>query len=483
MPGKYVATICIALAGLFGSGLVAEPLTLSPDDEPATLIEFKAERDIGERVGRAEGKVGPAGTRFFLKGLNVMSPLVIQVFASDPAKPVDVALHRFVWTTPELKGETDGDGNWGFVGRVHDEVGIQLNADEPSDFYVLAWQGPAVEPRFGMRQVFTTDIREAPQSRPTASDRGPGPLVWAVAGLALAVVVLAVVLLMTRRNKGATAAAVALLLLAGHTGTALAMDVEARVADAERRIAKIEDIMNEMQAKSAEEMENIQRQLKAEQDERAAGDEAIRAEIDFQMDFVMDQVAAIDEELAALQRRQRASQNELRRLAASSADAQAALMGHINTLYMLVEEDRLAVPDPTHGGVAPMPSQCFDDPGCAACFSRANAKLSEQLSLYEQLRIIYQTNKAFTDKMVEMGDTVSGYHQLEQAAWYAVKQQIKASQRNVEAAYKNKYTEFNGRLMGVLQEFGQCEAQYGLEDWYNRYGVFFYNSLIASYRL
>lgn len=481
MLRKHVAIITIALGlGTFGTDLGAEPLTLSPDDTPATLIEFKAEPGIGDHVGRAEGEVGPAGARFFLKGLNVMSPLVIQVFASDPANPVDVALHRFVWTTPDLKGETDGEGNWGFVGRVHDEVGIQLRADEPSDFYVLAWQGPAVEPQFGMRQVFTTDIRQAPEAEPAASEQGGGAIVWAVVGLAAAIVLLAVVLLVTRRGKGsATAAAVAVLLLAGHTETSQAMDLDARVNDAERRIAKVEDLMNEMQAKNAEEMENVQRQLKAEQDERAAGDEFL----DTQIDAVMDYVAALEEEFAALRRQQRATQNELRNLAANSADAQAALMGHINTLYMLVEEDRLAEPDPTHGGVAPMPSQCFDDPNCAACFSRANAKLSERLALYEQLRIIYQTNKAFTDKMVEMGDTVSGYHQLEQAAWYAVKQQIKASQRNVEAAYKNKYTEFNGKLLDVLREFGQCEADYGLEDWYNRYGVFFYNSLIASYRL
>ena len=46
-------------------------------------------------------------------------------------------------TVESARGPLSGD--WGYVGRVYDEVGIELKSSEPTEFYILAWQGPAAK--------------------------------------------------------------------------------------------------------------------------------------------------------------------------------------------------------------------------------------------------------------------------------------------------------------------------------------------------
>ena len=135
----------------------AQPVSFDPEAPPPALIPFKAERGMGEHVGRAQGVAGPDGKRLYLKGLDVMSPLTIRVFAKDESKPIDVSLHRFFWNEAERSGRTDRNGDWQYAGRVHAEVGIELRAAEPSEFYVLAWMGPSLEPDFGANLFVSPD--------------------------------------------------------------------------------------------------------------------------------------------------------------------------------------------------------------------------------------------------------------------------------------------------------------------------------------
>ena len=92
-------------------------------------------------------------------------------------------------------------------------------------------------------------------------------------------------------------------------------------------------------------------------------------------------------------RNQNTALGELREQSRSISEALGThleqLYGDVANLYMLVEHDRSTVPDPTFGGVDPMPSSCYDNPACTSCFTAANAKLVEQMDLYEQLRRIY----------------------------------------------------------------------------------------------
>ncbi len=453
------------LAGMgLGTGAIAQPVSLNPDDPSPTLIAFKAEPKLGEKVGRVEGMVDAAGRRFYLDGLDVMSPLAIQVLAKDETRPIKVALHRFFWKTAEMKGETDSNGDWTFVGRVHDEVGIELRASEPSEFYILAWQGPAMKPTFAANLFTASEAANKP-----AAVAGSFWMIGIIAVLALVIGVLALKL---RRRQ-----TVALTLLVLTTGLA----PQPAVADPESlgfpaRLARTEARIEQVYQTLTARMDQTGNIIAGRLTSLEAADRTLTA----RMDQTGNIIAGRLEDLDAADRMLTARMDQT---GAIIADRFAALDGHIETLYMLVAEDATAIPDPTHGGIAPMPSRCFDDPACASCFAAANTRLSDRLAQYERLRVIYQTNERFIAKMVQMGDAVSGWHQLEQAAWYATKAKIMKSQDKLTLAYNNKYREFNGKLLTILQEFGRCEDQHGLDDWYNRYGVFFYNSLIASYRL
>ena len=112
-----------------------------------------------------------------------------------------------------------------------------------------------------------------------------------------------------------------------------------------------------------------------------------------------------------------------------------------------------------------------------------NERLSVRLEQYERLRVIYQSTHAAMVSSLAYGDAASGWHQLEQAAWYSAKQMIVGADASLRRAYLDKFDQFNADLRTILEDFGQCEEQYGMPDWYRRYGVIFYNSLIASYRI
>ena len=178
----------------------AEPIAIDPEAKPATLIEFKVEPKLGDFVGRAEGTVDSEGRRFYLKGLDVMSPLSIHVFAKDPAKPIDVSLHRFMWRDVNHAGTTDAQGDWSYIGRVHDEVGIELKAADPAEFYVLAWRGPAQQTDFGANLF----IPAQPGSGSTASAQSGGSVPWLPITIVVALTVLAIVFMVLKFRSNPT---------------------------------------------------------------------------------------------------------------------------------------------------------------------------------------------------------------------------------------------------------------------------------------
>ena len=466
--------LAIMVSGAAG----AQPLSLDPEAKAPTLIEFKAEPELGEFVGRAEGTVDADGKQLYLKGLNVLAPLVIQVFAKDPEKPVDVALHRFIWQKANLEGKTNENGNWGYTGRIHDEVGIALSADEPAEYYVLAWMGPEIDtaPRANLFAPASTG-----SAGPTTSTNTPaaGIPTWALIAIIALLAIIAVLLLRNRKSGGSAAALlVGVSLLTSYSHDAHASDpFAARLANVESNLSGVYSDIEYLMRQRWE----IDREL----DNVGSEIDRIRARIQSLSDwneFVNNRMNGFEDRMF------RTEEAAARKFAAIDTALAAqqfineTLTAHINQLYLLVEEDRVAEPDRSYGGVEPMPSNCFDNPACAACFDSANERLQEQLDLYEQLRSIYATNQSFTEYAVMTGDALSGFHQLEQAEWYRQKLRIKEAQMGVTRAYNAKFDEFNLKLQGILQDIGACEARHGTDDWYQRYGTLFYNSLINAYR-
>ena len=466
------AAIALLLAVAATGSATAEPIAIDPKAKPATLIEFKAEPGLGEFVGRAEGRVDRNGARFFLKNLHVMAPLAIQVFAKDPARPVAVSLHRFMWREAEQRGATDENGDWQFIGRIHDEVGIELTAEQPAEFYVLAWRGPEQPTDFGANLYVKADASGG-------SAGGGGGVPWLAITVVIALAAVAIVFLLTRRGGGAGTASgiigltLGLALMSPHAeANPLNADWGIRLAAVEAGLESLQSSFNESQAVVAERLHN-QDAMIMQTNQRVAD----------MSSAMMSAILDLDDANRKQDNKLLEMSQQLQIMSDNYATQLAQLQNDVTTLYMLVERDRVAEPDPTFGGVGPMPSNCFDNPACAACFNEVNERLVNQMELYERLRSIYSTHRSFAEYVVMTGDALSGFHQLEQAAWYGIKLDIKQAQMNVTKAYNNKYGEFNKKLDGILRDFGQCEARHGNDDWYERHGKLFYNALIAGYRV
>jgi len=458
----------LALAVLVGTGsatgVFAQPISFNPDDPEPTHIEFQPDGQLGEQVGRMEGVVDSKGRRFFLGGLNVMSPLIIQVFAKDETKPIDVSMHRYFWKTSEEKGRTDAAGDWGYIGRVHDEVGIELRSSEPSEFYILAWQGAALEPSFASAAFAPTDTGGSARS-------ASAPTSWLIGLMVLLIVGAGAAVGMARRRRSAAAALLVLITVLVPTA-ARASDFESRLANAEARVEQLNSLVNAHYQEAIELDEIVT-------DDIAANSEEIEALWGRREEDALAINSFIDRCVAYY----RGLLSSLEELSLTTASEIAGLQASIDALTLLVEEDRRAIPDSTLGGIAPMPSRCIADDDCRRCSSEAVTRLEGRLANYERLRVIYQTTNTYVERMTALGDAKSGWHQLEQAAWYAAKQKIVESQIGLQTAYRNKFDEFNRDLQSILQDVGRCEAQYGFDDWYNRQGVFFYNNIISSYRI
>ncbi len=460
------AIVLIASMGMWSSNFVfAQPMSMNPDDPKAVEIVWTSEAKLGDHVGRIEGAVDQVGKRFYLDGLNVMSPLVIKVFAKDESKPIDISLHRYIWKKPDLAGVTDAEGNWGYVGRVHDEVGIQLKANEPSEFYILAWQGDEAKMDFG-RTVFM------PVENAGGKDAGEstGIPMWII----VVVVVLALlVAYLLGKVKSAKSAGLVFIFLASGLSTVdvWAEAIESRLASAETDISEIRRILREVEDKGRDSSERLEARVGALEDRPDTSTEN------------SNRIRRLDSLYRQLS-------NDHRQLATDRVETNSIIATQLNTmrgqiaaLQTLVAEDRAAVPDPGHGGVSPVPSGCVDNPDCSRCSREVNERLSARLENYEKLRVIYASYNQMYSYAVDFGNSLSGWHQLEQAVWYTEKVKMVKYQQDLSQVYTAKLEEFNADLRSILYDFGQCEEQYGMGDWFNRYGVLYYQSLISGYRL
>lgn len=463
---QNTAMVCAVMIVTIGVAN-GEPLSLDPEAEPATLIEFKPEPGMGDFVGRVEGTVDDTGTRFYLKGLDVMAPLVIQLLAKDPEKPIDVSLHRFLWRDIDFEGSTNEEGDWGYTGRVYDEVGITLKAEDPSDFYLLAWMGPSIE-NLSEPNLFVPADGASPVSG-AAKSQSAVPM-WALVVIIGLLAVIAVILIRNQKrgNSSLTATIIALLLVGqAQEASADAFDV---------RLALVEGKLQELTLQLGQITEEMRQEMSSRLDNQKRRTDTLYEVVNTSQEAIL----RIFEEL----RHQEGLTEALVHEVVTQMDTMDDhLLRRIMRLEFLAEQDREAVPDYTFDGVNPMPSTCYDNPACASCFDAANEKLTAQLVLYEKLRVIYSNQRTLTDYAVMTGDAMSGFHQLEQATWYSIKLMITKAQAEVTKAYNDKYEEFNGKLDGILQEFGRCEAMHGNDDWYRRHGKLFYNSLISSYRI
>lgn len=119
---------------------------------------------------------------------------------------------------------------------------------------------------------------------------------------------------------------------------------------------------------------------------------------------------------------------------------------------------------------------------CAACFLDARRQFNEVRYLFEQLATIYKCTKDFSNAALSFGDNASGIHAVSGMAWQTQRRNIEKSIVDLEAAYDNKYGELLNSLSESMLKLSECEARYGVEDWFDRFGYMYFEFIKDKYR-
>ncbi|NZA26368.1 hypothetical protein H0E84_08215 [Luteimonas sp. SJ-92] len=162
------------------------------------VFRLQPEQMRGVDRGRVEvvrGEAAPEGHRFFLDGLNVLTPVSVTLMSVDDDAPVELLLTKYAWDRPLRRGRTgdDGEGLVNFRFRTEGEFQATVRAATAGTPYQLVvWVGEEVEAQ--LRPVVVPASEYAP-----ASGRRWGLWLGALALAGLAAAVLALLVLRRKR--------------------------------------------------------------------------------------------------------------------------------------------------------------------------------------------------------------------------------------------------------------------------------------------
>lgn len=169
-------------------------------------------------------------------------------------------------------------------------------------------------------------------------------------------------------------------------------------------------------------------------------------------------------------------------------------IGHFNTALDIFDDVRdmyeasnaldnnECVPDFSTDAQSMMPSSCGEQPGCQDCYQSSINRMTVVRRSLARLSCIRMNIKKFTDAAISFGDNVSGIHAVTGLAWQAERRGIMETLDNFNKSYDKKYTELIGSLQTALNGISQCEAQYGMQDWYQRFGFIYFEMMKEKYK-
>lgn len=139
-------------------------------------------------------------------------------------------------------------------------------------------------------------------------------------------------------------------------------------------------------------------------------------------------------------------------------------------------------PDFNTGAGAMMPSTSAGNSACNQCFERAVGELNFVRRVLGRLSCIYSNTKNFTQSAISFGDNVSGIHGVTGLSWQNARGGIVDAYNHFKQTYDRKYTDLMGSLQRALMSIDGCERQFGLTDWYQRFGFIYFEFMKDKYK-
>lgn len=158
-------------------------------------------------------------------------------------------------------------------------------------------------------------------------------------------------------------------------------------------------------------------------------------------------------------------------------DSAEGLYNGVQTL-----DNNECVPDLSTPAEALMPTGCEDADDCAGCYSASIDRLNVTRRGLARMRCIYNNTKRFTDAALSFGDDVSSIHGASGLAWQGQRRGIEKSWQEFEKVYDRKYTDFILSMDEALKGINECESQFGMRDWYQRFGILYLELMKEKYK-
>jgi hypothetical protein len=140
------------------------------------------------------------------------------------------------------------------------------------------------------------------------------------------------------------------------------------------------------------------------------------------------------------------------------------------------------VPDFTTDAQGMMPSSCDEDAGCAGCYQEAINRLTTVRKSLARMSCIYMNTKNFTQSAIAFGDNVAGIHGVTGLAWQSERKGIQQAYENFKRTYDRKYVDLMNSLQISLNKINECEAKFGVRDWYQKFGFMYFEMMKEKYK-
>jgi hypothetical protein len=185
---------------------------------------------------------------------------------------------------------------------------------------------------------------------------------------------------------------------------------------------------------------------------------------------------------------------DVRTAAGEMGGAAATAAGHMRDLQdrlqdaaelynaMQVLDQNECTPDFSQDASALMPSSCTGDQGCTDCYGEALEKLDANRRGLARMLCIYNNTKTFKDRAITFGNNLSSIGGGVGFGWQKAKRDIEMSYENFKQSYDRKYADFMTALQRSLAMVSECEARYGIRDWYQKFGFMYFEFLQQKYK-
>ncbi len=158
-------------------------------------------------------------------------------------------------------------------------------------------------------------------------------------------------------------------------------------------------------------------------------------------------------------------------------DAASDLAGALNVL-----DQGECSPDFSQPASALIPSSCGEAVGCNECYDRALEGFNADRQTLARMQCLFMNTKNFTDKAIAFGNSMASLPGGVGLGWIPAKKNIDAAYTNIKATYDRKSRELLASLQRNMMKIDQCENQFGVADWYQRFGYMYFEFMQLKYK-